>query len=900
MKYSLVIFFMHFLIPTNLLAQAIQWQNTIGGSNGDFLLTAKQTSDGGYVLGGTSSSDVSGDKTENSKGLSDYWLIKLDAAGNIQWQHTIGGSEEDKLYSINLTMDGGFILGGISNSNISGDKTENCFGWLDYWIVKTDSLGNIQWQKTIGGTFGDLLTCVKQTPDSGYILGGHSFSNISGNKSENNWDPSLNTADYWIVKTDSVGNIEWQNTIGGNYDEQLSSIELTDDGGYVLGGDSWSDLSGDKTEGPVGSPGSIDYWIIKLNASGNIIWQNTIGANASEDLETLSKTLDGGFILGGSTGADSSGDKTENGFGNYDYWIVKINGNGIVQWDKTYGGDSTDWLNSIAQSADSGYIISGVSMSDISGYKNEISIGEYDYWLLKTDATGNIQWQNTIGGNEMDWLGSAFQTSDGGYLIEGFSSSNMTGDKGENCLGQDDIWILKLSDKFNSITGKIFIDLNSNGIQDPSEFSVSNSQVTDGFTSKITFSDREGKYNLAVLDSGNYLVTPSPINYYSPVPANRAVHFTGIHQIDSLNDFAFQPAGTFNDLCVTLTPLGRFRAGREASYMLSYENVGTTTLNGTVIFYPDSNLIFFTSAPAAVLVTSDSTVWNVGTLAPFQTGSILVTVQIDASAPVGTPILSNARIEPIAGDANAYCNNGTWGILVTGSFDPNEILVDRNSVFTTELSNPLYLEYIINFQNTGNDSALDVKVLNPIDTSKLQINSLEFVASSHSVNMSYKPWESNMEFSFNNIYLPDSNVNEPASHGFVRYRIKPKSSLLAGDSILNTAYIYFDFNQPVQTNTAFTQIILPTSIDAFTAYGLQFTVYPNPLTQQATIAFDNPKHESFELSVSDITGRLIESIKTTSVEITLKKGGKRAGVYLISLTRSKTGERSNAKIVIGD
>jgi len=186
--------------------------------------------------------------------------VKTESFGNVQWQNTFGGTDADLLFSIQQAADGGYILGGFSRSNISGDKTENCLGgqfYGDYWMVKTDEQGNIEWQNTIGGSDDDMLYSIQQTADVGYILSGHSRSNISGDKTEN----CNGNMDYWIVKTDTAGNIQWQNTIGGNDWDELRSIKQTVDGGYILGGYSYSNISGDKTEN---SNGNDDYWIVKL------------------------------------------------------------------------------------------------------------------------------------------------------------------------------------------------------------------------------------------------------------------------------------------------------------------------------------------------------------------------------------------------------------------------------------------------------------------------------------------------------------------------------------------------------------------------------------------------------------------------------------------------------------
>lgn len=166
----------------------------------------------------------------------------MDSQGTLQWQNTIGGNDIEHLHSIQQTTDGGYILGGYSQSNISGDKTENYIGNYDYWIVKVNSQGVIEWQNTIGGNSLDKLFCIQQTSDGGYILGGSSTSNISGDKTEN----SNGNTDYWIVKVDSQGVIQWQNTIGGDNNDQFRSIQQTTDGGYILGGYSDSNIFGDR------------------------------------------------------------------------------------------------------------------------------------------------------------------------------------------------------------------------------------------------------------------------------------------------------------------------------------------------------------------------------------------------------------------------------------------------------------------------------------------------------------------------------------------------------------------------------------------------------------------------------------------------------------------------------
>jgi len=429
-------------------APSIQWQNTIGGSALDELSAMQQTSDGGYILGGTSLSNVSGDKTENSNGMQDYWIVKTDASGNIQWQNTIGGSDQDFLTCLQQTSDGGYILGGYSRSGISGDKTESYIGLTanpDFWIIKTDSLGAIQWQNTIGGNNIDWLLTILQTTDEGYILGGYSWSDSSGDKTEN----SIGFKDYWIVKTDTGGAIQWQNTIGGSNSEEAYQIIQTADGGYLVGGASLSDSSGDKTEN---SNGSYDLWIVKMNSTGIIQWQNAIGGSMDDYLYAMTQATDGGFVLGATSASNRSGDKSENRLDSLcisscpkDFWIVKTDSLGVVQWENTIGGNDHEVLYSIQQTEDNGFIFGGISESDSSGDKNENSKGGYDTWLVKTDSSCHILWQKTIGGASYDGLFAIGQTADSGYAIGARSQSNISGDKTENSMGSGDYWLIKLA-----------------------------------------------------------------------------------------------------------------------------------------------------------------------------------------------------------------------------------------------------------------------------------------------------------------------------------------------------------------------------------------------------------------------------------------------------------------------
>ncbi|MBK9399659.1 MAG: T9SS type A sorting domain-containing protein [Bacteroidetes bacterium] len=438
------------------------------------------------------------------------------------------------------------------------------------------------------------------------------------------------------------------------------------------------------------------------------------------------------------------------------------------------------------------------------------------------------------------------------------------------------------------ITGQIFIDLNSNGIHDNGESTLPAQKIKEQNTGRFTFSDQSGNYSVLVIDSGNFTVSPQSVIWYNTSPISQTATFTGIHQTDSLNDFAYQPLGVFEDVCVTITPLGNFRSGFNASYMISYGNYGTTTVSNPVLyFYPYNNVTFQSATVTPSQIFPDSVLWNLPALTPFQTGSIIVTVNVNLGLPIGTLINSSAHIEPYATDDNPSCNNSNWEVYTTGSFDPNDILVNEDTLTTTQLSNAPWQEYIIRFQNTGNDTAFTVKILNPIDTNKLKISSIEFVNASHPVNLNWINYQRNMEFKFENILLPDSNTNEPLSHGFVRYRIQPKTNLSAGDSITNFAAIYFDFNEPVITNTAKTSIILPTGIAAASPSQGKFFVFPNPAENSINISGFQLENGKAQLRLTDIYGKLIFEKTVTSTIADIETTNLPSGPYLIQSGASR-------------
>jgi hypothetical protein len=441
MQFVTILFVVLYTNYANAQAPDIEWQHRIGGFGWNGSYGSQPTSDGGFIVGGRSNSNASGDKSENSRGEYDYWIVKTDANGLPVWDKTVGGAsptswEQDDFSALAQSSDGGYILCGASDSPLSGDKTENAIGGGDFWIVKITSTGTIEWQNVIGGNSSDVPYCIYELPDGNFLVGGYSQSGVSADKTE----PNRGLQDYWILKLDPFGNILWQKTVGGAGIDLLSSIVISSDG-YLLAGSSGSNVSGDKTEN---SRGGNDYWIVKLDLAGNIIWQKTVGGSGYDRLSEAKQTSDGGYFLAGFSLSPISGEKSEGSRGSYDYWVLKTNSSGEIEWQRTLGGSGDDSLFSADLCLDEGFILTGTTTSPISGEVAQGTNGEYDGWVVKLSAEGTILWQKTLGGLGSDGFNQVHQVVDGSYFLSGGTNSIISGDITEPPIGQRDYWIVKL------------------------------------------------------------------------------------------------------------------------------------------------------------------------------------------------------------------------------------------------------------------------------------------------------------------------------------------------------------------------------------------------------------------------------------------------------------------------
>jgi hypothetical protein len=382
-------------IKTNPKLSAGGWKKTYGGTAEDEGYCVQQTSDGGYILVGSTESFGAGG--------SDVWLIKTDSSGNCLWYKTFGGTLDDYGYSVMQTTDGGYIVVGSSWSFSGG-------GLDDVLMIKTDGGGNRVWQHDFGLSGYDGALSVRQTSDGGYIITGYTSSFGAGND------------DVWLIKTDSLGAPVWDKTFGGGGSDCGTSVRQTKDGGYIITG--YTESFG---------AGSYDVWLIKTDSTGSKVWDNTFGGTNIDQGYCVQQTSDDGYIIAATTYSFGSGI--------CDIWLIKTDSIGNFDWSHELGGKENDYGYSVEQTFDDGYIITGATVSS--------GAGGGDVWLIKTDSSGTVMWDNTFGGPKGDSGNCVQQTTDRGYIIVGITESYSHGP------GDADVLLIK-TDKDGNIRNKSF------------------------------------------------------------------------------------------------------------------------------------------------------------------------------------------------------------------------------------------------------------------------------------------------------------------------------------------------------------------------------------------------------------------------------------------------------------
>ncbi|WP_315816408.1 DUF7619 domain-containing protein [Paraflavitalea speifideaquila] len=768
---------------------------------------------------------------------------------------SLGGTKDDRAKSVIRSYDNGLLVAGVSKSN-DGDVTghHGSTDSTDAWLVQLNEQGNILWQKSYGGTGNDEFVQVIHTDDQEYVAIGHTntvnngdvtgFHNVSG---------TFQDPDIWVVKINRQGNVVWQRCLGGSFAEGAGSIRQTADGGYIVIG-STASSDGDVT----GRKGSYDIWVVKLDSDGVIEWKQCYGGTGSDLGKDIRPLPGGGYILGGETQSENGDFPGSHGSlpvgikvtlnnagtiqnisyiisrGSITNIIPETNGSSFIHIDnyqncypmnadikamgiRNNGGgyvsyEACDMFETL------GYYVRGVDiMTLLPGGNGVVAAsttdnrgmtlqGGEDAFLTNVKLAGAYPdsmktiWKKAYGGTATDAFTGVVSMGDNAYLCVGYSNSNDGNVTGNH--GGFDCWIVKFN-PVNFIKGTVFMDYNANGVKDGTEPFAYNVMVqVKKDTAIYSTHPVQGEYGFAV-DTGNYTVSiPIIPNYHTITPASQSASFPTYGSTNSLPGFALQPIPGKRDYEVKIAGYSAIRPGFDVQLWFTYANIGTDTLtNRSVKLIKDSRLQFLSATPAQTSISGDTITWNIAQLLPGASG--LINVLLKAAAPPdlnNTDTIALTTIIDTAGDVVQSNNTSIIRQPVTGSYDPNDKQeVHGSTLFKSEYDAGNWLTYTIRFQNTGTDTAFNITIRDTL-TNKLVGSSLEMVAASHPYKLLVKG-NKYCSWTFNNILLVDSNRNEPASHGFVTFRVKPANGLALNDKIQNRAAIYFDYNLPVITNT---------------------------------------------------------------------------------------------------
>ena len=405
---------------------------TFGGSKNDVAKSVVSTVDGGFaVLGYTQSLD--GDITDKATEDYDFWMLKFNSEAQLEWNKTYGGSGDDRGSSIIETSDGGYALLGYSDSS-DGDVSSNN-GNRDFWLIKINDSGGVTWEKSFGYGGVDEGVSIIETSDNHLMLSGILDVTASGGEgNQGRFSTKHAGGDYWSIKISPTGDIVWSRFYGGSFTDSPAGISETLIGGFIKVGGSDSndvDISNNK--------GSYDFWIVKSDVNGDIVWEKSFGGSEIDEARDIISDGNGNHIVVGDTRSNDQDVTFNNGAA--DLWAIKVSNNGELLWSTSIGGSNFDVARSISTTFNNEFIIAGSSRSsngDVS--KNQ---GQNDAWVLRLDNSGQLLWETTIGGSEIDFSYDAVQINNGTIVAVGETNSS-NGDIIDN-KGFTDLLIVQIN-----------------------------------------------------------------------------------------------------------------------------------------------------------------------------------------------------------------------------------------------------------------------------------------------------------------------------------------------------------------------------------------------------------------------------------------------------------------------
>jgi len=850
------------------IGPAIKWQKCIGGSGEDKANDIRPLPDGGYIIVGYSKSN-DGDVTGHHgiADSADAWVCRLGSDLSIRWQRSMGGSGSDEFRSVTLSSDGGFVCFGTTGSR-DGDAVAN-HGGTDFWVVKFAKDGSLSWQSNFGGTANDNLYDGTPTSDGGYALIGNTFS-IDGDVTGLHGG---NGSDTWVVKISGSGTMVWQKCFGnsGGYEHGSSIMENVE-------GDLISLMSSSDAIMPGDFPQSVNgYWsfMVRLNNhDGTMIGAFRLGGRFPYG-SSLSRTPDRIVATVNATISYPACAEENSRTALYDFAGNRLSGeivtlSNCISQLPTYRSSLSETHGTLGID-DMSYLGCGTIINDGGNPIPMYSQNDAMITMGRFNPNGDVQSVRAYGGSGNDQFNAIRALPNGtDFVAAGQTTSNDYDVSGNH--GGGDIWLVGLAGT-NHIEGHVFIDRNSNGVLDPGEKGYDKALVK---SSKVGFSTTSipygGEYRMDV-DTGNFvteLALKEP--YYNIRSTTRASTFTSFNRADTA-DFAIEPIPGKRDYAVFPLYFGFARPGDKLYYDMQVVNQGTDTFSHKPItFVKDVRTHLVSATPSCSFISGDTLEWDGLTLFPDERQSIHVELKLDSvpALKIGDTLFSHFLIDS-TGDLTPSDNHTVVRQPVQASFDPNG--KTENGAGLLAVSDYMagsYLNYRIDFQNTGNDTAFTVIIRDTL-TDKADPASIEMIAASH-------PYRLNLEgghiliWRMDAINLPDSLQDEARSHGYLSYRVKPIRGLSQGDSINNGASIYFDHNPPVLTDIQQT-VLSMSDIEAPIISDLQVKYCGNSGVVKGRLMNPPSSHSASTLLKLDSSILILDKDSTFSMDISVLQSG---------------------------
>ncbi len=767
-------------------------------------------------------------QVHDSVGYYNYYVFvsKINADGLPLWEKEIDGNllglRSFNAVTIKSLPDGGCVVfGSIYDSGAVHTDKIGAF--------KLDSAGNIIWHHALNNYLNEYVMSAVNTADNGVLFTGYSEHNIAAPAGSGR--DSIGRVQLIITKLSVAGDLVWKKEYGGSNDDGGFKLVPLKNGTYLILGATSStdgDVVGAHQHGYYINTSSslkdtvynIEGWVLNVDANGNMLWNKCYGGSADGFFIDAAESA-GGILLSGFTHS-KNGDLPYYPESAVPLWLLQISNTGTINWSKLYkfyagytdsnyvysplSDEDGPWFYNLSPTKDGNFVLGG-NIADRYG-TIKAKHGKADFSFMKINPAGNILWQKAVGGTGYEYFSSSVADKNDDIVFIGSSQSkddDLYGRNGD--VNGNEVMMIGKIGITNIIKGKVFVDNNNNGIQDAGELFYSNGRVQSAkIRDTVTGYIFNGQF-LNNVDTGNYVTIYMPVNnYYTVLPATHSTSFTTLDQTDIVN-FALKPKPNINDLEVQLLPLSAARPGFENHYRIITKNVGTTTISNTITsLKKDSRQVFVSSGKPFSGILADSIWWGPVTLNAFDIDTVDVVLQ-NAAPPTlnnGDILTLTATASPVASDSSAANNSMTVKQILTGSYDPNDKTEMHGGQLTpVAYSNNEYLQYLIRFQNTGSDTAFFVTVKDTLDT-KLNLSTVEVLAASHHYDFKLEKNVATWNFQF--IKLTDTVTNEPASHGYILFRVKPKAGLVLGDVFSNKAAIYFDFNLPVITNSEKTML----------------------------------------------------------------------------------------------